>query len=147
MPDFESLLAQAMQIVAKAYSGVQICHVTALPATAGAQQAGDFTELHYVFQQPKSYVTLDYSNGQFGQPAFHSGIWLGDQSLNPPFAQTLEAAIGILRAGNYNQPIARLDLTKPLYPGVTEPTYLFAFGHPPSRVVGVGATSGKLIVE
>jgi hypothetical protein len=147
MPDFESLLGQAIQIVAKAYSGVTICHVTAMPTTAGAQQASDFTQLQYTFQQPRSYVTLDYSNGQFGQPAFHSGIWMGDQSLHPPFAKTLDTAIGILRAGGYTQPIARLDLTMPLYPGVTEPNYVFAFGNPVSRVIGVGANTGTLVVE
>jgi hypothetical protein len=145
MPDFESLLGQAIQIAAKAYNDVQIGHVTAMPTTGGAQQASDFTQLHYVFlqKQLKSYVTLDCSNGQFGQPVFHSGMWVGDQFLSPPFAKSLDAAIGILRAGNYKQPIARLDLTKPVYPGVKEPMYLFAFGISGSRI-GVGADTGTL---
>ncbi len=146
MPDFEFLIGKAAQIVSEQYADAKLCHVRGLPKKP-ASVAADFTQLAFAFMRAKGYVTIVWDNERFGPPSDHGGLWMGDQPINPPLQKTLDQALGILRDGGYKDPIAQLDLRKPLHPGVTEPLYVFAFGDPVTKVIGVGANTGTLNVE
>jgi hypothetical protein len=145
MQDFEFLLGKATQIISGEHGDAKLCHARGLSTNDAAIVATDFTRWQFVFMRPKGYLTIDWADGRFGPPKEHAGLWFGDQPIDPPLEKTLDAAISILRAGGYNEPITQFDLRKPLHPGVTEPSYNFAFGTPVSRVIGVGAKTGALI--
>jgi hypothetical protein len=144
MSDFEFLLGKATQVVSEGYGGAKLCHVRGLPTNHAATVAADFTQWNFTFMRPKDYVTIGWSDGRFEPPQDHAGLWEGDEAIDPPLEKTLDTAISILRAGGYKEPISQLDVRKPLYPGVTEPAYVFALGNPVSRVIGVGAKTGEL---
>jgi hypothetical protein len=143
MPDFEFLTGKAAQIVSEQHADAKLSHVKGLPKSS-AVVAADFTHLDFTFMRGARSVTISCDEGQFGPPTDHQNMPMGDQPIDPPLGKTLDQAIVLLRAGGYQEPIVQLDLRMPLHPDVTEAIYIFAFGTPVSKVVGVGANTGVL---
>ena len=144
MPDFEFLIGKAAQIVSEQHAGMELSHVRGLPKNP-AVVAADFTHLDFTFIRGAGLVTITWAEARFGPPKHHAGLPMGDQPIDPPLEKTLDQAIVLLRAGGHREPIMQLDLRMPLHPEVTEPIYIFAFGKPVSKVIGIGSPQGKRV--
>lgn len=79
-----------------------------------------------------------------GEPQldFRAAPWLGDSDLPWPVAMNLEEAESALRNAGYGSEYRTLTLRQPVYPGMTEP--YFIFGTPNYGFVFVGTITGKV---
>lgn len=82
----------------------------------------------------------------WGDPSisFRAAPWLGDMDLPWPVAMNLEEAESELREAGYGSEYKTLTLRQPVYPGMTEP--YFIFGTPSHGFVFVGTTTRKVFV-
>lgn len=94
---------------------------------------------------PNSAVTLSWRDGTFDDPQHHDSPWVGDRVIRLPVAMDLSTAIYLMRKAGHQNPFTNVTLRYALYPGVTEPHYIF--GTRPGPWVFVGVNTGRVMTE
>jgi len=110
--------------------------VTGLPDSAG---------LRAVLRVAGGTVIGEQSD-PWGAPAlsFRAAPWMGSANLPWPVAMNLEEAESALRMAGFGQQYKTVVLRQPVYPGMTEP--YFIFGTPLHGFVFVGTTTRRVFV-
>lgn len=110
--------------------------VTGLPDSAG---------LRAVLRVAAGTVIGEQSD-PWGAPAlsFRAAPWLGSANLPWPVAMNLEEAESALRMAGFGNEYKTVVLRQPVYPGMTEP--YFIFGTPLHGFVFVGTTTRRVFV-
>ena len=143
---FLAMLNGAAAIVSKQYPGAQFYEADLNIAMAGSPW-------RFVFNVPagahgKNGTAFLYNYlGNFQlPPAFVPQPWLEDVVIPLPITRDLAEAQVLAEKAGYKAPIAAITLRWPLYPGVTEPSYIFSM---PSvgLWVFVGVHTGKVTTQ
>ena len=85
---------------------------------------------------------LKTRNGKFGKVRGNVHPYLEDQVIKKVPRMTLRRAVKRLVAAGYPNGFYDVTLRKPLFPGVTVPSYIFTVGS--GRYVGVNTKTGKV---
>lgn len=89
---------------------------------------------------------LNYAEGYFQAPQFVQQPWLEDRVITLPLKRSLEDAVTLLKQNGYTESFTNVTLRYPLYPGVTEPSYIFTV---PARnsFIFVGVNTGQVTAQ
>jgi len=141
---FLDMLVEANDIVSQAYPGAQFYEADLNIAMAGSPW-------RFVFNVPPANpkvtnTTAILSNymGNFQMPPRHyDSPWLEDVVIPLPIKLDLNTAVQLAKDAGYDANINYINLRWPLYPGVTEPSYIFNMPSLNMRVF-VGVYSHKV---
>ncbi len=143
-PGFNARLDQVIRVVRATYPDAVLLEasprlqgtVTGLPDSAG---------LRAVFRAAGGTVTGEQAD-PWGAPAmsFRAAPWMGSANLPWPVDMDLEEAESALRAAGFGQDYKTVVLRQPVYPGMTEP--YFIFGTPLHGFVFVGTSTRRVFV-
>jgi hypothetical protein len=105
----------------------------------------DATGLRAVLRVNGGTVIVEQANPWSDpQTDFRAMPWMGDMDLPWPVAMNLEEAESALRDAGYGSEYRTVTLRRPVYPGMTEP--YFIFGTPGHGFVFVGTTTRKVFL-
>ncbi|HEV3184450.1 MAG TPA: hypothetical protein VGZ49_06190 [Xanthobacteraceae bacterium] len=145
MPELEFLIGKANDLCADQFEDARLCRAIGSTGGKPAMVAGDIHDWAFIFLVRNGHASIHYNGARFEPPQHHQGLPEGEQPMEGPLDKTLADALAIIRHAEFSQPFTRIDLLKPLYPGVVEPFYMFALGVPPqTKIVGVGANTGNI---
>ncbi len=153
-PDVAILAREAAAIVSGRLKVTGVKFFAAGGTTANGQKtssAAGITEWSFLFNidqsQGSSYgsARIDYIKGKFKAVVTNAYPYVGGDTMTPIPAMRFARAVQLLRAAGHHDRILLVELRFPLYPGVTEPEYMFNFGGAKPEIT-VGTKTGKVKV-
>lgn len=147
MSNFLEILNKAAEIVTEKYPGARFYETSGEPEGGSGTNADDVQTWEFVFwNTDNNTIILHYDKGIFGKPEYIPHGWVGDCYIDLPIKRSLSNAIELKNKAGYTDPFNRVILRWPLYPGATEPYYIFGL-FAQGIWVFVGVYSGKVTTE
>ena len=145
-----NLMGQAERVVWVTYPNAMLIEAQGAPSTGTATNAADIDRWAFVFDADSTNpgsgtVTIQYSNGSFGEPVYVAQGWVGTIFERLPRVLSLGDAVTNMRDGGFTDDFSAVTLRKALtFPVPTEASYAFSL---PGQFVLVGAETGTITTE
>lgn len=146
-PTFLTLAGNALARVQTMYPGAVLLEGRSISddSNSGNETTG-ITSWDFVFRLPENRhaVVQATAQGEISEPSVVDRPWLGDQAIPwiPQDFIDLPEADCLLKKAGYTGTYRSVTFRKPLYPGMTEPYFIFGFAD--GTHIGVGATTGSV---
>ena len=133
----------AIRKVRAEYPNAQLLEVDGYAMGGPTTNSQGIDKMRVVFQigDMHSATVTSTAWGEFGPIEMH-GVFAGDRVLPWPIKMTLVEANDLLKKAGFDGPYTGVTLRWPLYPGVTQPSYIFTTVN--SGFVFVGVFDGKV---
>jgi len=124
---FLDLLNEAVGIILQRYPGAELLEVDSATYPEGLENPDDIKNWRFVFMSDnfEDTIFLKWEDGDFSEPVVVPQPWLQDQVIPLPIEYDLAEAVEGLKTASLFAPFVCVTLRKPLYPGVTEASYIF----------------------
>jgi len=141
---FLEILGIAVSRVLALYPYAAFGEADGNPEGGGGTTSGSVKKWRFIFRnQGNSAVEIDYDDGIFLVPVEIDHPWVDGRIINIPVERSLTNAIELIHNAGFNDPFSAVALRYPLFPGVTEPSYIFTL--PAQNVyVFVGLDTGSV---
>jgi hypothetical protein len=135
---FDGAVNIAVRLVTEHYPAAFLWEADGTCSKGVTTQATGIDHLRVVFSDGHNNTVIIESAvwGEFGAPVFHKGPWLEDLPIAWPVKMDLPEAVGLVAKAGLLRPFSTVTLRHPLYPGDTQP--YFIFGMPGAGWVFVG---------
>lgn len=126
---FDGAVNIANRIVTEKFPGSVLYEADGTPSSGSAKDARGIDCLRVVFRSHSGDTIIMNSTkwGEFEAPQVIKEPWLEDQVIQWPVSLDLPEAVSLLQNAGFDMPFANVTLRKPLYPGVTQPSFIFGF--------------------
>ena len=136
---FLSRVNSAVRLVTEKYPEAKLLEVEGTASAGSAQRWLDIDELRVVFRAGKAATALIDSEGwnEWGPVRYIKKPWVEDVVISWPIKLELASAVQLMRDAGYKDSFVGVTLRYPLYPGIKQAYYIFAFGDGKYVFVGV----------
>ncbi|MFF7183590.1 hypothetical protein [Streptomyces sp. NPDC008121] len=129
------------------FEGAELLEGRGVSPSGSTSDVTGITDWEFIFRLPgnRHAVIQATSGGDFSDPALYSRPWLGSQALtwNPSDFIDIGEADSRLKHAGYTGTYDSVTFRKPLYPGVTQPSYIFGLSD--GSRIAVGAADGAVV--
>ncbi len=140
MLTFDGAVNTAIGLARNEFGETSLLYATGTPSSGSARTAEDINRLCVTcgVSNNRTIILLSTQWGEFDPPTIVNYPTLGTQAIAWPIQFDLPQAIQILRRAGYEQPFTAVTLRQPLYPGVTQPDFVFQLAD--GSCVSIGCT-------
>lgn len=130
---FLGLTNTAYDMVNKKYPGSKLLEADGITPKGVSNDPKDFTDWRFIFRTPDGGTAFLHAPtwGEFKPMTYTSQAWLEDMEIPWPIKMDLVEADNILKRAGHKTGYKDISLRWPLFPGNTEPYYIFTMedGH------------------
>ena len=128
----------AIRFIDEKYPGSKLYEVDGLPIDGPTTDYKDIQNLRVVCTTGKGTAIIHSKEwGEWGLIDYIDQPWLEDQVIKWPIEMELSEADELLKKAGHTGAYTAVTLRKPLYPGVVQPSYIFAMEDHSYVFVGV----------
>jgi hypothetical protein len=146
---FSELVDAASKLVKEKYPLASFLEADGVSPNGPTSEMKDVSNWRFVF------VTEDYgtafvtSGGQnsFGPVRYTGEPWVDDRPVPWPIKMEPDEALGLVRNAGYTTPFIGVSLRWPLFPGITQPHYIFEMSDADDSYVFVGVNDRSVQVH